>query len=424
MNAEIISVGTELLLGSTVDTNAAFMGEALAAIGVSCTNRQTVGDNLGRLTDAIRLALSRSDIVILIGGLGPTQDDLTRDGIAAALNDPLILDEGILSELKAIFAGRGLRWVESNSRQAMRPSCGVTISNQMGTAPGLFCEKSGKIVVALPGPPREFNPMAKTVVQEYLARHTGGTIIHSKVVRVCGLGESRVEELIRDLIENKDPTVAPYAKTGEVHLRVTARGQGLDEASAKIEPMVAEIRRRLSWHVYGFDDQALEDVVVAGCKAQGYTIAVAESCTAGNLGGRIANVAGASSVFEGGVICYSNEVKTRELGISLELLDKFSAVSEPVASQMAESARTKFGTHFGISVTGVAGPGSDDRGNPEGLVFVGLASENGTRVEKLSLGKGRDGIRIRAVQWALTTLWRELYVEANSPESIGLHPPL
>ena len=168
----------------------------------------------------------------------------------------------------------------------MKPACGVAISNRMGTAPGLFCEKSGKIVVALPGPPREFNPMAKTVVQEYLARHTGGAIIHSKVVRVCGLGESRVEELIRDLIENEDPTVAPYAKTGEVHLRVTARGQGLEEASSKIEPMVAEIRRRLSWHVYGFDDQSLEDVVIAGCKAHGYTIAVAESCTAGNLGGR------------------------------------------------------------------------------------------------------------------------------------------
>lgn len=424
MNAEIISVGTELLLGSTIDTNAAFMGEALAEIGVSCTNRQTVGDNLGRLTAAISLAMSRSDIVILIGGLGPTQDDLTREGIASALDDPLILDEGVLGELKTFFAGRGLRWVESNARQAMRPSCGFVVPNVMGTAPGLFCEKSGKIVIALPGPPREFNPMAKMIVNEHLAKMTSGSIIYSEVLRVCGLGESRVEELIQDLVESDDPTVAPYAKTGEVHLRITARGTGVEDAKNKIKPMVEEIRRRLTWHVYGSDEASLEDVVVAACREKGRKIAVAESCTAGNLGGRIANVAGSSQVLEGGIICYSNAVKIRELGISSELLDKVSAVSEEVAHEMARSVREKFGTDYGISITGVAGPGPDDRGNPEGLVFVGLATSTGTRVERLNLGKGRDGIRIRAVQWALTTLWRELYDEASNPESIGLHPPL
>ncbi len=408
MNAEIISVGTELLLGSTVDTNAAAMGVLLAECGVGCTHRQTVGDNLDRLTEALRLSLSRADVVVTIGGLGPTLDDLTRDGIALALDDPLVLDPDLEVSIREIFSARNLKWVESNARQAMRPSCAVALQNDFGTAPGLWCEKDGKIVIALPGPPREFNPMAQAVVRERLAARAGGGTIFSRVLRVCGLGESRVEELTQDLMDTSNPTLAPYAKTWEVHLRLTARAGSVEEAQTMLAPLEAAVRERLGWHVYGVDETELEDVVIKALISRGQTVAVAESCTGGLLGGRLTGTPGSSAAFVGGVIAYTEEVKMRELGVSAESISTHSTVSEEVAREMALGTRKKFGSDFALSVTGVAGPGEDAAGNPEGLVYIGLANGDKVEVSEQRLGRGRSSIRVRATQSALTLLWARL----------------
>lgn len=408
MRAEIVSVGTELLLGTTIDTNAAAMGEILAACGIACTHRQTVGDNLERVTNAFRLALSRAEIVVAIGGLGPTQDDLTRDGIAAAIGEPLELDTALEAYIRGIFEGRGLRWVESNARQAMRPPSGRPLMNERGTAPGLWIEKDGKVVVALPGPPREFLPMAQGEVRSRLARLSGDRVIHSRILRVCGVGESRVEEILRDLMEGSNPTLAPYAKTMEVHLRLTAAAASVEEAEALISPLEAKVRERLGWHLYGTDDTDLENAVHHALDAHGATVAVAESCTGGLLGSRLTHTAGASATFLGGVICYSEASKQRDLDVPAAMLEEHGAVSAPVAQAIAEGVRERFGSTFGVGITGVAGPGPDDRDQPEGRVFVALATPDETVIQQHQLGRGRDAIRTRAAQLALTLLWQTL----------------
>ncbi len=408
MNAEIVSVGTELLLGTTVDTNAAFMGEILAECGLACTHRQTVGDNLERLTAALRLALSRADVVITIGGLGPTQDDLTRDGIAAALENPLVHDSQVEASIRATFEARGLRWVDSNARQAMRPECGEIIANAHGTAPGLVCRKGGKVVLALPGPPREFNPMASGGVKGILASLSGGQVIHSRILRVCGLGESRVEELTLDLMAGSNPSLAPYAKTMEVHLRLTAAAGSVEEAERLIEPLEKQVRERLGWHVYGLNEISLEAAVVHRMAEKGETLSVAESCTGGLLGARLTSVPGSSRVFTGGLIAYSKAIKHSELEVSPEVLREHTAVSEPVAIEMCLGSAKKFGSDWALSITGVAGPGPDDDGNPEGLVFIGLKGPESEMVARHQLGKGRENIRTRAAQLALTLLWQKL----------------
>ncbi len=408
MNAEIVSVGTELLLGTTVDTNAAFMGEILAECGLACTHRQTVGDNLDRLTAALRLALSRADVVITIGGLGPTQDDLTRDGIAAALESPLVHDLLVEESIRATFEARGLRWVDSNARQAMRPESGETIANAHGTAPGLVCRKGGKVVLALPGPPREFNPMASGAVKGILASLSGGQVIHSRILRVCGLGESRVEELTLDLMAGSNPSLAPYAKTMEVHLRLTAAAGSVEEAESLIEPLEQQVRERLGWHIYGVNETSLEAAVIHRLAEKGETLSMAESCTGGLLGARVTSVPGSSRVFTGGLIAYTNAIKQSELEVSPEVLREHTAVSEPVAIEMCLGSVKKFGSDWALSITGVAGPGPDDDGNPEGLVFIGLKGPDSEMVARHQLGKGRENIRTRAAQLALTLLWQKL----------------
>lgn len=413
MKAEIVSVGTELLLGTTVDTNAAQLGEALARYGIACTHRQTVGDNLERLTDALRLALSRADLVITIGGLGPTMDDLTRDGIAAALEDELTHDPEIEAHLRDLYAKRKLRWVDSVSRQAMRPASGSVLENAFGTAPGLVCRKAGKVVCALPGPPREFGPMMSGPLALVLAELSGGRVIHSRTLRVCGLGESRVEELTHDLMGSENPTVAPYAKPFEVHLRLTAAAETLEEAGNLIRPLEEQVRQRLGWHVYGADEDTLESAVWQALHERGQTVCTAESCTGGLLAGRLTEVPGASTVFVGGVVAYNETVKTRELGVPDSLLREHTAVSEAVAVAMAEGARHKFGADFALSVTGVAGPGPDADGHPEGMVVIALAREGEMEVGAHHLGRGRASVRQRATQAALTLLWKRLHLESE-----------
>jgi nicotinamide-nucleotide amidase len=406
MKAEIVSVGTELLLGQIADTDAQHLGQLLPQLGIAHTNRQTVGDNLQRLTDAIRLALSRSDIVFTIGGLGPTQDDLTRDGIAAALDDVLVQDDELEAQLKRIFRERRFAWVDSQLRQAMRPNCAKPIANPNGTAPGLICEKEGKVVIALPGPRGEFVPMADGPVREYLARLATGGVIVSRLLRTCGVGEGIVEDKIKDLLASENPTIAPYAKIGEVHLRVTARAKSRQGAEALIEPMEAEVRSRLGEAVYGLDDVSLEEVVLERLRSFGATLALAESCTGGGLGARLTAVAGASDVVVGGIVSYSNEVKEQVLGVDRALLAEGGpgAVSDECARQMASGVRAKLGATYGVSITGIAGPSGGSEEKPVGTVYAAVATPDGVHSEHYRFRSTREGVRERSVQSALVLL--------------------
>jgi len=405
MTAEIISVGTELLLGSTTDTNAVRLSQVLANHGVGLKNRQTVGDHRGRLVEALRLALSRSDLVFTIGGLGPTQDDLTREGVEEALGVEFRSDPALEAQLRELFLTMKRGWVESQIRQTMRPESSTVLENPHGTAPGLHCwNASGKHVILLPGPPNEFNPMVETYLPPILVKLGGGRVIHSRTVRVAGLGEAAAEERLLDLLESTNPTVAPYAKSAEVHFRVTAEAESVESAEAKIAPMVAILEERLAPYVYGFDEETLEMSIVRDLKKRGQTLSVAESCTGGGLGARIASVPGASGVFPGGVISYSNEVKTHELGVESKILEEHGAVSEECARAMAEGCRDKFQATYALSVTGIAGPDGGTAEKPVGTVFVACAGPGGTVVRPMKLRGSRSIIQTRSTQAALILL--------------------
>jgi len=404
MTAEIVAVGTELLLGDTVDTNSAELGKVLAQLGVSHTARQTVGDNVERLEKALRLALSRSDVVFTIGGLGPTQDDITREGIAAALDDETVLDDQVLQGIKSKLSTRGVPFVPSQMRQAYRPVCAETIENDNGTAPGLVCRKDGKIVIALPGPSLEFMPMLEGPVRRLLAEIGGGAVIHSRTLKIVGMGESMVEQKLGELTAGDRPTVAPYAKPGEVHLRLTAKASSVVEASEIIAPVEARIRKRLGDAVFGGDEDTLEAVVLQLLRDRAERLAVAESCTGGGLSARITSVPGSSDVFEGGVVSYSDHVKTSLLGVRAETLDRHGAVSDQCATEMAEGARQATGADWGVSITGVAGPDGGTADKPVGLVYIGVSGPDGTVVERHGFPGTREGVRNRSVQQALTAL--------------------
>ncbi|MCW5936656.1 MAG: competence/damage-inducible protein A [Fimbriimonadaceae bacterium] len=408
MRAEIVSVGTELLLGQIVDSNAALAGEVFAECGVVHTNRQTVGDNLPRLVEALRLALSRSDIVLTIGGLGPTEDDITRTGIADALGLELVEDPEVARSLRAFFEGRGLPWVDSQLQQARRPAGSTVVPNPNGTAPGLICPKGDKTVLALPGPRGEFRPMVTGPVREWLLTANPGQTIRSVVLRLVGIGESVVEDRLRDLMHGTDPTVAPYAKTGEVHIRVSAQAATEAEAFARIAPVREEIQSRLGHNVYGEGDSPLEAVLLQELRQRGQTLAVAESCTGGGLGYRLTSIAGLSDVFLGGFLTYSNEAKTRLLGVPKDLIEAHGAVSPECAEAMAEGCRERLDADYALSVTGIAGPGGGSEEKPVGLVYTGLAGPGGARSARNLFRGGRAVVRERAVQAALVNLWEAL----------------
>lgn len=410
MIAEVVSVGTELLMGQIVDSNASYISSQLPIIGWKVLYRQTVGDNLERLTETLKLALSRADVVITIGGLGPTMDDLTREGVAAALQEPLIFDRDLQQELQQKFQQRGYPMVNSILRQAYRPACSRPLPNPNGTAPGLIAEKDGKAIIALPGPPAELIPMFKDYVLPYLLEKTSGepSFILSRILRVCGMGESLVEDRIKDLVQGTNPTVAPYAKTGEVHLRVTASAPTVEQARSMIAQIEEQIRGRLGTAVYGVDDQTLEEAVMQLLWAKQATVAVAESCTGGLIGHRLTEVSGSSKALIGGVVAYSNELKMQLLGVSAETLREHGAVSEPTAREMAEGIRRLTCSDFGIGTTGIAGPTGGTPEKPVGLVYIAVAAANGTRVREHRFLGRRSEIKWRASQAALVMLREEL----------------
>lgn len=411
MTAEIISFGTELLLGQIVDTDAAYLAQKLSQLGISVYNRATVGDNLERATAALTLALSRSDMVFCIGGLGPTGDDLTRTVISAAFDAPLVRDPALVAHLTEWFEKRGYTTSDAIFLQADVPTGGTPIPNPNGTAPGLWVEKNGKTVVALPGPPNEFVPMVDTELFPRLRGLGGGvgvSVIRSRTLRIVGMGESVAEEKTKDLMAAANPSVAPYAKPAEVHLRVTAKAASAEDAEALIAPVAEEIKARLGSVVYGEDDQTLEEVVVRLLEAQGKTVATAESCTGGWLAQRITAISGSSSVFHTGVVTYANEAKIGLLHIPRALLGAVGAVSPEVARAMAERVRELAQSDYGIGITGIAGPGGGSDEKPVGLVYIAVAGPDGTQLTQNIFPGQRADVRWRATQTALDMLRRQL----------------
>lgn len=387
---EIISVGTELLLGDILNTDAQFLSQELAKLGLSVLHQSTVGDNHDRLFELLEQAAKRSDIIILSGGLGPTPDDITKEVACEFFEKELVLHEESLKRMSAYFTAKGLVMPESNKKQAMLPADCVVFENNNGTAPGLGMEKNGTHILLLPGPPRELKPMFFESAVPYLKRFSDKVII-SHNIRTFGIGESAMSETVADLLDSSNPTVAPYAKDGEALLRVTALGDNEAEAEKICVPMIEEIKEKLSDYIYGIDCSCIEEAVVPMLIEKNLKLATAESCTGGLIGKRITNVSGASKVFDCGIISYSNEIKHRVLGVSEEALEKYGAVSEEVAKQMAIGALRISGADIAVSVTGIAGPTSDGTSKPVGLSYIALADKDNVWVKELNTSrKDRD----------------------------------
>lgn len=397
--AEVIAIGTELLLGRTVDTHSAELGRILAAAGVDHLRRQTVGDNEDRLVEALRLALSRADVVLTIGGLGPTEDDVTRSAVARATDTELIEDPDLTAGLRS--RARGER-PESYFRQAWIPRGARVVPNEAGTAAGLIVQRGSQWVVCLPGPSAEFVPMARGPVRTFLEA-LGEAPLRMHTLRVVGVPESVVEERLRDLVHQTDPTVATFAKLGEVHVAVTSRG----DATAT----VAAVRVRLGERIYGEDDQTLEAVVIGLLEARGERLATAESCSGGLLAGRLTSVPGSSKAFAGGVVAYTVEVKRSALGVRSETLAEFGAVAGATAGEMATGALAAFGVEWAAAITGEAGPHPSEPPKPVGLVFVAVATNARTETHEFHFRGERDHIRALAAQAALAML-RDRLIEA------------
>ncbi len=383
---EILSVGTEILLGDILNTNSQYLSRALADMGISVLRHTTVGDNHARLAEAVRTALGRSDIVISTGGLGPTPDDITAEVCCREFGFELEFNAQVAEKIKSYFASKNIDMPESNLKQAYVPKGGDVFDNKNGTAPGMGMKKDGKCLVILPGPPYEMQPLFEESVKPYLAEYSGYTIV-SHEIRTMGIGESALAELCSDLLESENPTVAPYCKIGEALLRVTAKARTSEEAEALIAPVIDEIRSRAGEYIYGIDCKTVEDALVPLLKEAGLTIATAESCTAGLIAKRITDIPGASSVFKHGIITYANEVKEKALGVSHDTLEKNGAVSEETAREMAAGVRRVTGADIGISVTGFAGPDADEQGKAPGLIYVALDSESAAVCEKIETGR-------------------------------------
>ncbi|MBQ3007772.1 MAG: competence/damage-inducible protein A [Clostridia bacterium] len=382
---EILSVGTEILLGDILNTNSKYLSTELAKLGISVLRHTTVGDNHERLSAALKTALGRSDIVIATGGLGPTADDITRDVCCEVMGFEMTFDKKIADGIKSYFASKGYEMPESNLRQAYVPVGGTVFENNHGTAPGLGLKKDGKCVVILPGPPYEMAPMYQESVIPYLAEYAEGAIV-SHTVRTMGIGESAMAEMCADLLENENPTVAPYAKKGEALLRVTAKAESEAEAEKLCAPVIEEIKSRLGGYVYGIDSESIEQRVVELLRESGLKIATAESCTAGYIPKRITDIAGASNVFEFGAVTYSNKMKINILGVNPVTIEKYGVYSEETAREMAAGIRRLSGADIGISVTGIAGPDGDGE-KPAGLCFIALDAKDRQICEKIETGK-------------------------------------
>lgn len=408
MNAEIIAVGTEILLGDIVNTNSQFISRKLAEMGISVYHQSVVGDNGNRLKEELTESFKRSSIVITTGGLGPTTDDLTKEVGAEYFNKEMILHEESLKTIKSYFKNQGKILSKNNEKQAYFPEGSIILPNNFGTAPGCIIEKNNKFLIMLPGPPKEISPMFEDYVMPYLKKFNEGILV-SKVLKICGMGESSVVTKINHLIENQNnPTVAPYAKENEVTLRITAKATNEEDALALISPLEKQIRDILGNNIYGTDLDTLEGVIGKFLIKNNLSIATAESCTGGFLCGRLVNYPGISKCLVEGIVTYSNDSKMNRIGVKKETLAKFGAVSEETAIEMATGIAKTSGADIGISTTGIAGPSGGTLENPVGLVYIGYYIQGKSFAKRFVFPGDRQSIRNRTVTVALDYLRKKL----------------
>lgn len=404
MNAEIINVGTEILLGNIINTNSAYLSRKLAELGINLYKHTVVGDNMERLTNSLKDALNTVDIIITTGGLGPTQDDITKEAVAKCLEKELIIDNESLKHIEHFFKSRNKKMNEYNKKQAYFPEGSTIIKNTVGTAPGCIVEDKEKTIILLPGPPHEMIEMFEKNVFNYLNKKSH-QVIHSRFLRLFGIGESEVVKVIEDIIEEQDnPTIAPYADGYQVSLRITARSKDKSDAITLIDNTESKIQKRLGQYIYGKDNDTLESVVLNALIENNKTISFAESCTGGMITSKIVGVPGASKVLLGSVIAYSNEIKIRELNTPKKTLRKYGAVSEKTAKEMAKDIRNSFNSDIGVSTTGIAGPTGGTPEKPVGTVYIGLSHDERTEAFLFHLKGSRNRIRKLTTFHALNIL--------------------
>lgn len=407
LSAEIIAVGTEILLGEITNTDAVTVARALSELGINAYYQTVVGDNPERLRECIKIAKARADIIITTGGLGPTFDDLTKQVAAEAFGKKLILNENCLRKIEGYFAQLGRKMTENNARQAYLPEGCTVFENDWGTAPGCAIEDEGKILIMLPGPPRECIPMVNERMMPFLKKLSDAHLV-SHGIHIYGMGESEVESRISSFAETmENPTLAPYAKDGEVLLRVTGKAKTEEEADAITRPVIEKVKEILGDVVYGVDVPSLHAAAFEVLKKKKLTLSTAESCTGGLCAKLITDLSGSSEVFRGGICAYTNEIKMQLLGISGELIDKYGVVSRECAEALSRAACEKFGTDAGIGVTGYADPASGDEENPGGTVYVAVTVRGKTVSSKIYQPRGRELAKMRAAQESFNLLRKE-----------------
>jgi len=408
MKAEIITVGTEILLGDIINTNTHYLSNELANMGVDVYYQITVGDNENRLLNQLEESFRRSDLVVLTGGLGPTQDDLTKEVCAKYFNLDMEFHQPSWDKIIEIHNKMKRTPTENNKKQAYFPVDSIILPNEYGTAPGCIMEKDNKTIIVMPGPPREMKPMFDNFVKPFLQKNSED-ILKSKVIRIIGVGESKVENDLLDLIQKQvNPTIATYAKDGECTVRITAKGKTVEEVEKLILPVVKEIKNRFKETVYGEDETTIEDEVAKILVKNNLTISVAESCTGGMVSSSLINYPGISSVFMEGCVTYSNEAKMKSLNVKEETLNSVGAVSEQCAKEMAEGVAARHNTNIGLSTTGIAGPEGGSEEKPVGLVYMGIKINDKTIVKKYIFNGDRQQIRYRACKTLLNDLRLEL----------------
>lgn len=413
MRAEIIAVGSEMLTPLKVDTNSLFITGRLNEIGLDVAAKTVVGDDRALLADVVRQALARAEVVLLTGGLGPTADDVTREAVADALGLPLDEDAAIVQRLEQRFGRRGLTMPANNRKQALVPRGAVIVPNEKGTAPGLVMARDGRLVVLLPGPPRELEPMVEHVVREHLAAFAGPFRLFRRVLRTTGRSESQVDALVQPIYARWTSWPTPIQTTilaspGQIELHLAVRAADASQAQQVLDAATQEIASALGPTLFAVGDRRLEEVVGELLRAQGLTIATAESCTGGLLASRLTDVAGSSDYVERGVVCYSNRAKADLLGVPEATLGEHGAVSEPVAVAMARGIRERAGTDLGVGITGIAGPGGGSAAKPVGTVVLALAWADGERVQTSWFPGERDQVKFFSSQAALDMVRRRL----------------
>lgn len=414
MRAEIISIGTEILLGEILDTNARYIASHLPTLGIDLYWMSQVGDNRQRLVELLQQALERSDVILCTGGLGPTEDDITRESISQALGEEVYVDESLKQALLTRFTSRGGPMPERNLKQAWLTRSTRAIPNPRGTAPGWWSEKSGRFIVAMPGPPAEMTRMWDAEVEPELRKRATGTVIVSRTIKTLGIGEGSVDEMVSDLLKTTNPSIGVYARADGVHLRITAKAPSQEEGFRLIEPVEQEMRRILGTAVWGTDDEALEAAVTKMLDERGLRLSTMESCTGGLLASTLTDAPGASRVFRGGLVTYLTDMK-EQFGVDPVIINRHSVVSPEVAGAMAQAVRDALGTDIGVGITGVAGPEPLEE-HPVGEVHIGYADASGSQTLSFNFPQSREAIKRRAVSNALLLVRRSLVATETRSE--------